>query len=136
MAAGYSKTPLIKKLGIKAGDTVLPVHSEKDYAELVGELPDGAQFVGEEYTEPIHFIHLFAKDDDILKKHFPTLKSRLDKNGMMWVSWLKKSSGRETNISESDVRDLGLQLGLVDVKICAVDKDWSGLKFVYRKKDR
>lgn len=134
--AGYSKTPLIKKLGIKPGVTVLPVLPPKPYVDIVGSLPDGARIVNYGESEPVDFIHLFAKDDEALVDHFADLKAKLDNNGMLWVSWIKKASKMETNISEQDVRSMGLQLGLVDVKICAVDEDWSGLKFMYRKEDR
>lgn len=136
MAAGYSGTPLVKKLGIKPDYTVMPVHEPDDYFDLLGDLPDGVKIVRPDGDQPADFIHLFARNEKTLHNDFAPLKSVLDKNGMLWVSWIKKSSKLETDISEGDVRSLGLKIGLVDVKICAVDKDWSGLKFVYRKEDR
>lgn len=136
MPAGYSGTPLVKKLGIKPGNTVLPVNEPDHYFDLLGELPENIEIVDSSYSHPVNFIHLFAKDEAALHYDFPSLKSKLDKNGMIWVSWIKKSSKMDTDISESNVRSLGLELGLVDVKICAVDDDWSGLKFMYRKEDR
>lgn len=136
MTAGYSGTPLVKKLGIKPGNTMLAVNEPGHYFELLGELPDNVKVVNSTCKEPVNFIHLFAKDEATLHKDFPALKPKLDKNGMIWVSWIKKSSKLETNISENDVRTLGLEIGLVDIKICAVDENWSGLKFVYRKEDR
>lgn len=136
MPVGYSGTPLVKKLGIKPGNTVMPVNEPEHYIDLLGEMPEEVDIVDSSYSRPVNFIHLFARDEAALHLDFPPLKSRLDKNGMIWVSWIKKSSKLETDISESDVRSLGLKLGLVDVKICAVDEDWSGLKFMYRKKDR
>lgn len=136
MPAGYSGTPLIKKLGIKPGNTVMPVEAPDHYPELLGTLPDDVKLTDLEHKGRVDFIHLFAKDEQTLHNLFPPLKEKLDKNGMLWVSWIKKSSKLETDISERDVRELGLELGLVDVKICAVDEDWSGLKFMYRKEDR
>ena len=136
MSSGYSKTPLIKKLGIKSGNKILLVHEPDHYSELLGPLPDDTKIVKEGAKDLADFIHLFAKDEETLHNLFAALKSKLDINGMIWVSWIKKSSKMETDISESDVRNLGLKLGLVDVKICAVDDNWSGLKFVFRKRDR
>jgi hypothetical protein len=136
MPSGYSGTPLIKKLGIKPGNSVLFVNEPDHYLELLGTLPDDVTIVKDGSIKAIDFIHLFAKDEKTLHNAFPPLKSKLDKNGMIWISWIKKSSKLETDINENDVRDLGLQIGLVDIKICAVDEDWSGLKFVYRKEDR
>jgi hypothetical protein len=85
---------------------------------------------------PYDFIHLFAKSVKELERFLPECKEALKKDGMLWISWYKKSSGKNTDLTESGVRDAGLAIGLVDVKICAVNEDWSGLKFVYRLKDR
>lgn len=136
MSAGYSKTPLVRKLGIKPGDRILLLKAPTHYLELLGELPSNVSIVNNKSEDHLPFIHLFAKNSRALIEHFPAAKNRLAKEGMLWVSWIKKSSKLETDISESDVRRLGLDLGLVDVKICAVDGDWSGLKFMYRKEDR
>jgi len=136
MPAGYSKTPLVKKLGFKCGNTILPLQAPSHYLKLLGELPSDVRVAEENSNTLVPFIHLFAKDANDLRKYFPIAKNRLEKNGMLWLSWIKKSSELKTDISESDVRKLGLELGLVDVKICAVDKDWSALKFMFRKKDR
>lgn len=135
--AGYSGTRLVKKLGIKPGARILPVNEPDNYRELLGELPEDVSFMeaGEE-TGPVEFIHLFASDEQALHNSFPPLKEKLDKNGMIWVSWIKGASKMKTDIKGGDVRSLGLELGLVDVKVCAVDENWSGLKFVYRKEDR
>ncbi|MDZ7691645.1 MAG: hypothetical protein U5K69_11060 [Balneolaceae bacterium] len=135
MTAGYSNKPLIKKLGIKSGMSVMPVNEPEHYFELLGELPGKVKLVRKSNPDPVDFIHLFAPDERTLHNQLPPLKLILKKKGMLWVSWIKKSSRRETDISESDVRNLGLELGLVDVKICAVDEDWSALKFMQRKKD-
>lgn len=134
--SGYSGTPLIKKLGIKPGYVILRVNEPDHYLDLLGSLPDDVTVIKDGRGDLADFIHLFAADEETLHNAFPPLKSKLNKNGMIWVSWIKKSSKMETDISESDVRNLGLELGLVDIKICAVDEDWSGLKFVYRKEDR
>lgn len=136
MAAGYSKTPLLKKLGIKPGMTVMPVFEPEHYFDLLGELPEYVKLVRKGNPDPVDFIHIFAQDEKSLHTTLPVLKENLEKDGMIWVSWIKKSSAKETDISQSDVRKLGLELGLVDIKICAVDEDWSALKFVYRKEDR
>lgn len=136
MPAGYSKTPLVKKLGIKAGNTILLLNAPSHFFDLLGELPAEVTIADEKSDGLVPFIHLFAKNAAVLHEYFPIAKERLEKGGMLWVSWIKKSSKLETDISESDVRRLGLEIGLVDIKICAVDEDWSGLKFMYRKKDR
>jgi hypothetical protein len=136
VSAGYSKTPLVRKLGIKPGDRILLLKAPTHYLELLDELPSDVSIVNKKTEVNLPFIHLFAKNSRDLIEKFPAAKSRLAKDGMLWVSWIKKSSKLDTDISESDVRCLGLDLGLVDVKICAVDKDWSGLKFMYRKEDR
>lgn len=135
MAAGYSGTPLVKKLGIKAGNDILLVNTPDHYMDLLGtELPDDLVF--QEERSQSDFIHFFTKEHEELDREFSDLKKYLDKNGMIWVSWPKKASKVPTSVDEALVRRKGLELGLVDVKICAVDETWSGLKFVYRKKDR
>lgn len=136
MPAGYSGRPLVKKLGIKPGYIVMPVNEPGHYFDLLGALPEHIKIVRKGYDQPVDFIHLFANDEQTLHNYFPALKPKLAKDGMIWVSWIKKSSQMETDIGESDVRLLGLEIGLVDIKICAIDEDWSGLKFMYRKADR
>lgn len=134
--AGYSGTSLLKKLGIKPGYSVLPVNEPDHYFNLLGDLPEESQLVKGDYPNPIDFIHVFCEDEQSLHNHFPPLKDKLAKNGMLWVSWIKKSSKLDTDITGNEVREFGLNIGLVDVKVCAVDQDWSGLKFMYRKEDR
>lgn len=136
MPAGYSGTPLVKKLGIKSGMTMLPVMPPDHYFDLLGDLPDEVTIISGESSEKADFIHLFAKDEEALHQYLPPLKTKLDKSGSLWVSWIKGSSKMDTDINGNDVRKLGLEIGLVDVKVCAVDEDWSGLKFMYRKGDR
>ncbi|OAN61784.1 hypothetical protein A8B79_05000 [Balneola sp. EhC07] len=135
--AGYSGTPLLKKLGIKPDYKILFVNEPDHYQSLLGEFPEGVQLVSQTHPDLIDFIHVFCKIEEELHNLFPPLKEKLDKNGSIWVSWIKKASKNyEATFPESEVRTLGLNLGLVDVKVCAVDEDWSGLKFVYRIEDR
>ncbi|WP_421773329.1 DUF3052 domain-containing protein [Gracilimonas sp.] len=134
--AGYSETPLLKKLGIKPGCAVLLVNAPEDYQKLLGPLPEEARFIEINHTAPIPFIHVFCRNERELHNLVLPLKEKLAKDGILWVSWIKKSSKLETDITGNEVRALGLQTGLVDVKVCAVDDDWSALKFMYRKEDR
>ena len=133
--AGYSGTPLIKKLGIKEGMTLVVVNSPVNYEDLLGGLPKGTQET-KSLRAQAGFIHYFTKSQSELRKTFPRLKKTLAENGMLWISWPKASSKVLTDLNENHVRDIGLLTGLVDVKVCAVDDTWSGLKFVYRLKDR
>lgn len=114
----------------------MTVNEPSNYFELLGELPHDITILKSEEDKPADFIHLFAENEKTLHAEFPPIKEKLAKDGMLWVSWIKGSATRHTDINGSDVRKLGLELGLVDVKVCAVDKDWSGLKFMYRKEDR
>lgn len=135
-AAGYSGTPLVKKLGIKPGARILLVQPPRDYlARLVGPLPEGARVL-RAGTRDIDFAQLFVTRASDLDARFPKLRDALTQAGMLWVSWPKRSSGVETDVDENVVRATGLRHGLVDVKVCAVDETWSGLKFVRRLKDR
>lgn len=132
--AGYSGTPLIKKLGIKEGFSILAINSPKNYSELLGPLPKNSS-LSREGTN-IDFIHLFVTSRSELRKELPQLKKRLKQEGALWISWYKKSAGIPTDITEDVIRDEALPLGLVDVKVCAVDEKWSGLKLVIRKGNR
>jgi hypothetical protein len=133
--AGYSETPLQKKLGIKEGTSVFILQPPANYFDWISPLPPAvkvkAKLVGE-----IDFIHLFIKEEKIFVKEFIRCKKNLKKDGMMWISWPKKASKVPTDLDENIIRDFGLKNGLVDVKVCAVDDVWSGLKFMYRVKDR
>lgn len=133
--AGYSGTPLVKKLGIKAGTVIHVVEAPKDYFQLLGVLPDHVS-VRDKLAAEFDFIHLFVKDQKTFQHTFIKCKKFLKKEGMLWVSWPKKSSKIPTDLDENNIRDFGLKEGLVDVKVCAVDDTWSGLKFVIRVKDR
>jgi hypothetical protein len=134
--AGYSNTPLIKKLGIKAGDIICVLNPPPDHWEHLMPLPDDVEIIKTTPKREIDFIHLFAKDQKTFEKSFRSLKNVLKKTGMLWVSWPKKASGVATDLNENVIRDFGLDNGLVDVKVCAVDDTWSGLKFMFRTRDR
>ena len=132
---GYSGTPLIKKLGIKDGFRVALVNSPKNFRKELGPLPEKAKFAAS-ITESLDVILLFVNSEAELRRQFVSLATNLVANGMLWVAWPKKSSGVVTDLSFTNVQRIGLDAGLVDVKICAVSDVWSGLKFVYRLKDR
>jgi hypothetical protein len=132
---GYSGTPLIKKLGIKEGFRVALINSPKGFQKELGSLPDEAKFAPR-VTDPLDVVLLFVNSEAELSRQFLVLAERLKANGMLWVAWPKKSSGVDTDLSFTNVQRTGLDAGLVDVKICAVNDVWSGLKFVYRLKDR
>ena len=133
--AGYSGTPLAKKLGIKEGSRIALVNAPKDFQSEFGELPDGVKVL-KPSTKSLDIILFFVLSERALARDFAKLAERLIANGMIWVAWPKKSSGVATDLSFERVQRIGLDAGLVDVKICAVDETWSGLKFVYRLKDR
>ena len=132
--AGYSGTPLVKKLGIKPGFKIAFVNAPTGFAKEL-DLPADV-IINSRSRRPLDFAQLFVKSENELKRKFSEYAKRLDPSGMIWVSWPKKSSRVTTDLSEGTVRAIGLAAGLVDVKICAVDDLWSGLKFVFRLKDR
>jgi hypothetical protein len=133
--AGYSGTPLAKKIGIKEGSRVALVNAPKDFQFAPKELPDNVVFTKPTSTS-LDIILFFVITERTLAKDFSKLAARLTANGMIWIAWPKKNSGVATDLSFDRVQRIGLNAGLVDVKICAVDDTWSGLKFVYRLKDR
>ena len=133
MTAGYSKTPLAKKLGIKEGHKVCFINQPDNYLSLFEQLPEIEEG---KPNEEVNFIHYFSKSAAELKETLPGLKKRLKKDGTLWISWPKKAAKVQTDLDGNVVRQLGLEAGLVDVKVCAVDETWSGLKFMYRKEDR
>ncbi|MCA9537397.1 MAG: DUF3052 family protein [Myxococcales bacterium] len=133
--AGYSGTPLVKKLGIKPGATVAVLDAPADFAATLGALPEGARCeatLGEERA----VIVWFTRDAAALAARLPALKAALDWQGGLWIAWPKKASKVSTDITEDVVRALALAAGLVDNKVCAIDAVWSGLRLVYRKADR
>jgi len=132
--AGYSGTPLVRKLGIKPGANIAFISAPQDYASEL-DLPSDVT-VNSRSSKPLDFAQLFVTREIELKRKFSHYAKRLNASGVLWVSWPKKSSGVSTDLSENVVRRIGLDAGLVDVKICAVNEIWSGLKFVFRLKDR
>jgi hypothetical protein len=133
--AGYSSTPLAKKLGIKEGSRIGLVNAPKGFQSELGDLPQNVEFVAL-LTNSLDIILFFVLTQRELARDFSNLAKKLVSNGMIWIAWPKKSSGVTTDLSFESVQRIGLDAGLVDVKICAVDDTWSGLKFVYRLKDR
>ena len=133
--AGYSETPLAKKLGIKENSQIALVGAPKDFHLELGPLPSGAAIVPQT-RKPLDLILLFVTRKADLLKQFSSLAERLTSAGMIWVAWPKKASGVPTDLNFDVVQKHGLGVGLVDTKICAVNEVWSGLKFVYRLKDR
>ena len=132
--AGYSGTPLPKKLGIKAGARVLLDGAPAALA--LEPLPDGVAVEEDAGGEPYDVVLLFTREFDRLHDRWRDLVPRLETAGRLWVCWPKKSSGVPTDLTENVIRDYGLEQGLVDVKVCAVDATWSGLAFVRRLRDR
>ena len=133
--AGYSGKPLFEKLGLKPGQRVFVWNAPNDYHLELEPLRDSIQLKSR-LKGPLDFIHFFTTSRSELERRLPSLKKQLDYGGCVWISWPKKSSGVTTDVNENVIRDTALALGLVDVKVCAVDETWSGLKLVYRLKDR
>lgn len=134
MSTGYSKRPLFKKLGIKEGFKIRIINAPDNYFELLGEIPE-VEILNND-SELVNFIHLFSKSAEEFENQFVKLKDEIVKDGIIWVSWYKKASKILTDLNEDLIRDTALSLGLVDVKVCAVDEKWSGLKIVWRKENR
>ncbi len=135
MPAGYSGTPLIKKLGIREDSTVLFVSPPQDYPKTLGDIPESVRKAGPKDSE-IDFVQFFSHSSAEVRARIPKLKQRIAQNGMIWVCWPKKASKVPTDLTEDVVRSIALSNGLVDVKVCAVDQVWSGLKLVIPVKDR
>lgn len=133
--AGYSETPLVKKLGLKEGFRVAVVNAPKDYFQLLGQLPPGIQIVSIP-KGTLDFIHFFTQDRKDYEKRLKSLKKTMAQDGMIWVSWPKAASKVPTDVTENVVRNHASKIGLVDIKVCAVDDIWSGLKLVIPVKDR
>jgi hypothetical protein len=133
--AGYSSTPLPKKLGIKPGARLHIVNGPENYQALLGDLPEDVAFVPQ-LRGKLDFIHLFTTSAEELAGRLAICRQRIVDNGIIWVSWPKKAAKVPTDVTEDVVRSLALPLGLVDVKVCAVDDTWSGLKLVIRVANR
>jgi hypothetical protein len=133
--AGYSGTPLARKLGIVGGSRVVTRHAPGGYAGLLAPLPPGVVF-GKRVSPRTDLIHVFSDRKASLRGELEALRRSIRSDGVVWVSWPKKSSGVPTDITEDTIRELALPLGFVDVKVCAVSEVWSGLKLVIRKELR
>ncbi len=133
--AGYSGTPLPRKLGIRDGSRVLFVAAPDDFAVALGELPAGVEQLAEDAVD-VDVVVVFVTALSSLRVQFGPLAAALQPAGGLWVAWPKRSSGVATDLTENVVRELGLEAGLVDNKVCAIDTTWSGLRFVWRLRDR
>ena len=132
---GYSGKPLFQKLGIKPGTTVVVIKAPKNYRELLGELPAEA-CVTDRLPPRVDFAHFFTTRRSDLEKELKLLRAKLSDAGTLWVSWPKKSSNVPSDLDENVIRNFALKNGLVDIKVCAVDEVWSGLKLVIPVKER
>lgn len=135
MAAGYSGTPLVRKLGIGEGTTVALLGAPDGFMSLLEGLPDGVRFRARARGH-LDLALSFQTRRAVLERRLPTVLQALDRHGALWVAWPKKASKVATDITEDTVRDVVRPLGLVDVKVCAIDDVWSGLKVVWRKENR
>lgn len=135
LMAGYSGTLLVKKLGLKQAMTMYVYQPPEHYFDWLIPIPEDIQ-IRQRLSGKLDFIHLFVKEKITFRSLFKKARMVLKDNGMMWISWPKKSSGVASDLDENIIRDIGLKEGLVDVKVCAVNEIWSGLKFVFRVKDR
>jgi hypothetical protein len=133
--AGYSDTPLAKKLGIKPGCKLFVADAPKNYAELVAPLPEGVEVISRLQADT-DIAHVFTTRRVQLADALHSMLAKMKPDGAIWVSWPKKASMMQTDITEDTIRELALPMGLVDIKVCAVDDTWSGLKLVLRKEKR
>ena len=133
--SGYSGTPLAKKLGIKAGARLFLHAPPANYPQLVAPLPAGVQTVAR-CDADTDLVHLFATRRATLVRALQHARARLRDDAVIWVSWPKRASGVATEVTEDVIRELALPMGLVDIKVCALDDTWSGLKLVVRRSER
>jgi hypothetical protein len=133
--AGYSGTPLAKKLGIKPGGKVFVSGVPRDYLEMIDPAPEGARIVPR-IDDETDLVHIFSTERERLTEALQAALTKMRPDGTIWVSWPKKASRVPTDITEDGIRDVALPMGLVDVKVCAVDDVWSGLKLVVRRENR
>ncbi len=133
--AGYSKTPLFKKLGIKSGDEVLVLNAPEHYLALLEPLPESVTFA-RKLSVNSAVIHLFTRERVELEQMLTEYRHTMPASSMLWVSWPKKASKVATDVTEDVIREVALPMGWVDIKVCAVDDVWSGLKLVIRKELR
>lgn len=133
--AGYSQTPLVKKLGLKPGFRIAVVNEPADFMRTLGEVPDGLHWL-KAPRAPMDMVIIFSTEERKFRPVFAKAAATLAPAGMIWVAWPKKSANVPTDLRFENVQRIGLDTGLVDVKICAIDDVWTGLKFVIRVKDR
>jgi hypothetical protein len=133
--SGYSGTPLGKKLGIREGFKIRLVNEPANYFDLVADMPQHVTRVNEKKTSK-DLVHFFTKKTADLQREITSLRNEIFPNGILWISWPKKTAKIETDVTEDVIRNIALENGLVDVKVCAVDEIWSGLKLVIPVKDR
>ena len=133
--AGYSKTPLPQKLGIKPGLTIVTINAPTNYRRLLGTIPESVTF-SDRLKPASGFVHVFIRKRSELANRLPVLREKVMDTGTVWVSWPKRSSGVSTDVTEDVVRAVALPLGFVDVKVCAIDETWSGLKLMVRRRNR
>ncbi|TWJ00807.1 Protein of unknown function (DUF3052) [Mucilaginibacter frigoritolerans] len=133
--AGYSGTPLAKKLGLKAGFNIRLINAPEGYFDLFTDLPINLDLSDNESAKK-DFIHFFVMNENEYISKLPVLKKQIKPDGMIWVSWPKKASKVNTDITENTIRSYAIQIGLVDIKVCAVNEIWSGLKLVIPVKER
>lgn len=133
--AGYSGKPLADKLGLTEGARVVALGTPREYRRLLAPIPRGVSFTLR-LSRPAAFVHWFVRTRRELERGVARVASALADTGVLWISWPKKSSGLEIDVTEDVLREVALPLGLVDVKVCAVDNTWSGLKFVRRLRER
>jgi hypothetical protein len=133
--AGYSETPLAQKLGIKPSTIVVAIDAPENYRKLLSPIPSGVNFATRVVGNS-KFVHLFVKERRVLQQQLISLRAKIAEDAVLWVSWPKKSSGVVTDITEDVIRAVALPLGFVDIKVCAVDEIWSGLKLMIRREQR
>jgi hypothetical protein len=133
--AGYSAKPLVQKLGIKPGFRIFAVGAPAAYRDIVGELPADVT-LATRLKAPLDMVHVFASEAAGLAAKLRGSRAVIAPDGMIWVSWPKKSSGVPTDLTDVVVRNTALPIGLVDIKVCAIDETWSGLKFVIPRDQR
>jgi hypothetical protein len=131
--AGYSGTPLSKKLGIKTGTILFAINTPPEYRDWLAPLPADVSFVSKPRKSQCDIVHVFVKSLAELDRALPNAREAMKADGAMWVSWFKRSAKIPTDVTEDEVRSRALVTDLVDVKVCAVTDKWSGLKLVVRK---
>lgn len=136
-SAGHGGTPLPRKLGMKPGSRIAIVHPPAGFGATLGVLPPGVSASGDvDAGAGLDLVLFFTRSADELRARFAALSGAIHPAGMLWIAWPKQASRVATDLTENVVRDVALERGMVDVKVCATDATWSGLKLVYRLADR